>query len=82
MQQIVQVSNAVVDEQDVIALRRFLSEFRSKLLENKTDKALIRMIYDSLQAFGPNACGSNLLINRFIKKEESLLFRIDKVLNE
>mmetsp|Transcript_12726 Transcript_12726/g.17140 ORF Transcript_12726/g.17140 Transcript_12726/m.17140 type:complete len:128 (-) Transcript_12726:739-1122(-) len=40
------------------------------------------MIYESLQAFGPNSSGSNLLINRFIKKEESLLFRIEKLLNE
>ena len=72
---------AAISESDVLDIRRFLNEFRTKLQENKTDKALIRMIYDSLQAFGPGAAGSNLLINRFIKKEESLLFRIEKLLN-
>ena len=77
----VQVNDAVIAESDVIDLRRFLSEFRTKLLESKTDKALIRMIFDSLQAFGPGATGSNLLINRFIKKEESILFRIERLLN-
>lgn len=77
----VQVNDAVIAESDVIDLRRFLSELRTKLLESKTDKALIRMIFDSLQAFGPGATGSNLLINRFIKKEESILFRIERLLN-
>ena len=42
----VQVSESIIAESDVIEIRRFLSEFRTKLLENKTDKALIRMIFD------------------------------------
>jgi len=40
------------------------------------------MIQDSLQAFGPNLTGSNLLINRYISKEESLLNRIEKLLDQ
>ena len=68
----------MIQEQDVIDIRRFLSEFRRRLLETKTDKTLIRLIYDSLQAFA----GSNLLINRYMKKEESLLYRIESLLNE
>lgn len=40
------------------------------------------MIFESLQAFGPNTCGSNLLINRFMKKEESLIFRIEQMLDQ
>jgi len=58
-------------------IRRFLSELRRRLLESKTDKTLIRLIFESLQAFGPSSIGSNLLINRYLKKEESILFRIE-----
>ena len=50
-------------------------------MESKTDKTLIRMIQDSLQAFGPNLTGSNLLLNRFINKEESLFSRIERILD-
>ena len=68
----------MIQEQDVIDIRRFLSEFRRRLLETKTDKTLIRLIYESLQDFS----GSNLLINRYMRKEESLLYRIETLLNE
>ena len=68
----------MIQEQDVIDIRRFLSEFRTRLLETKTDKTLIRLIYESLQDFS----GSNLLINRYMRKEESLLYRIETLLNE
>lgn len=72
----------MIEEQDVIDIRKFLSEFRQRLIENKTDKTLIRMINDNLQAFGPNTIGSNLLLNRFLTKEESLLHRIETLLDQ
>lgn len=65
----------------MIDIRKFLNEFRQRLVENKTDKTLIRMIYDNLQAFGPNTIGSNLLLNRYMNKEESLLHRIESLLD-
>ena len=68
----------MIEDQDAIDINRFLSEFRTRLFENKTDKTLIRMIQDNLQSFGPNINGSNLLLNRFMNKEESLFNRIDK----
>lgn len=40
------------------------------------------MINDNLQAFGPNTVGSNLLLNRYMKKEESLFHRIESLLNQ
>lgn len=52
------------------------------MTETKTDKALIRMINDSLVCFGPNTTGSNLLLNKYIKKEQSLFFRIEKLLDQ
>lgn len=51
------------------------------MIETKTDKALIRMVNESLQAFGPNTTGSNLLINKYMSKEDSLLYRIEKLLD-
>ena len=77
-----QINQPLFEEQDVIDIRKFLSEFRQRLLDNKTDKTLIRMIYDNLQAFGPNTTGSNLLLNRFMNKNESILHRIEALLNE
>ena len=79
---LVQVNQPVIEEQDVIDIRKFLSEFRQRLIDNKTDKTLIRMINDNLQAFGPNTIGSNLLLNRFMTKDESLLHRIEILLNQ
>ena len=72
----------MIEDQDAIDINKFLSEFRTRLFENKTDKTLIRMIQDNLQSFGPNINGSNLLLNRFMNKEESLFNRIEKLLNE
>ena len=51
------------------------------MIETKTDKSLIRMVNESLQAFGPNTTGSNLLLNKYMKKEDSLIFRIEKMLD-
>ena len=67
-------------EQDLNDLRKFVSEFRRLLVETKTDKQLIRMINENLQAFGPHSTGSNLLINKYIPKQDSLLHKIDTVL--
>lgn len=78
---IVLIDNAVIEENDVAEIRKFLGEFRRKMTETKTDKALIRMINDSLVGFGPNTTGSNLLLNKYIKKEQSLFFRIEKLLD-
>jgi len=44
----VQLDNPKIVEQDAHDIRRFLAEFRSKLFETKTEKALIRMIFESL----------------------------------
>ena len=71
-----------MNDQDVIDLRKFQSEFRTRLVDNKTDKTLIRLIFEQLQAFGPNVNGSNLLLNRFMKKEESLFCRVEKLLDD
>ena len=72
----------MIEDQDAIDINKFLSDFRTRLFENKTDKTLIRMIQNNLQSFGPNINGSNLLLNRFMNKEESLFNRIEKLLNE
>ena len=66
----------------MLDIRRFLGEFRKRLQETKTDKALIRMINDSLQAFGPEMNDSNLLLNRYMDKKDSLFNRIERVLDQ
>ena len=40
------------------------------------------MIYENLQAFGPKITGANLLINRYMKREDSLLYSIEQILNQ
>ena len=52
------------------------------MTEQKTDKYLIRLINEHLQAFGPRKTGSNLLINRYLPKQHSLLYRFDKLSQE
>ena len=56
-----------------------MAEFRSRLAETKTDKQLIRLINENLQAFGPHSTGPNLLINKYLPKEESLFYRMDQL---
>ena len=58
-----------------------LKEFRSLLAATKTDKQLIRIINENLQAFGPHSTGSNLLINKYLRKQDSLLYKVDKLLS-
>lgn len=69
------------EQNDIHDIRRFLSELKRRLLETKTDKALIRMIFEQLQAFGPTAKGSNFLINKYMNKEESLIYRLEASLD-
>jgi hypothetical protein len=57
----------------------FVNEFRKRLEESKTDRLLIRLINEHLQAFGPGKIGPNLLINRFLPKEKSILHRFDSI---
>ena len=58
-----------------------MSEFRKRLIDTKTDKALIRMINDNLQAFGPEMNDSNLLLNRYLDKKDSLFNKIESMLD-
>ena len=69
-----------MESEDAKDIRRFLKEFRDRLAEAKTDKQLIRMINENLQAFGPHSTGSNLLINRYLPKQDSLLCKMDTLL--
>lgn len=78
---LVSIDAEEIEEQEVIDIRRFIGEFKKRLIETKTDKTLIRLILDNLQAFGPNSHGSNLLINRYMRKEDSLFNRIEFLLN-
>ncbi len=57
----------------------FVKEFRKRLEDSKTDRLLIRLVNEHLQAFGPGKIGSNLLINRFLPKEKSILYRFDAI---
>ena len=80
---VIQASDSAnIEQQDIHDIRRFLSEFRRRLLDTKTDKTLIRMIFEQLQSFGPTAKGSNLLINKYLRKEESLIYRLECLLDQ
>lgn len=61
--------------------KEFVVEFRHKLVEGKTDRLLMRLINEHLQAFGPFKNGSNLLINKYLPKERSLLGIFDSIDN-
>lgn len=78
---LVSINAEEIEEQEVIDIRRFIGEFKKRLIDTKTDKTLIRLIVDNLQAFGPNSQGSNLLINRYMRKEDSLFNRIEFLLD-
>ena len=71
--------NFEVDSQSVQRAKDFVGEFRRRLVETKTDKMLIRFINQHLQAFGPSKIGPNLLINRYLPTESSLLAKVDKI---
>ena len=76
------VINHIVEgwQPDSISLQRaksFVLELRKRLVETKTDKMLIRHINQHLQAFGPSKTGPNLLVNKYLPIEQSLLWKID-----
>ena len=50
---------------------KFAREFKELLVEMKTNKRLVRFIEEKTVCFGPKRKGPNLLINKFMKKEDS-----------
>ena len=60
----------------------FVAQLRQRLTDTKTDKMLIRLINQHLQAFGPGKTGPNLLINKYMPIEQSLLYKVDALRNE
>ena len=76
------MDNPDIEKKDGYELRSFLSEFRRRLTETKTDKMLIRLINNNIQAFGPHSTGSNILINRFIKREESMIYKAEQIIEK
>ena len=58
---------------------KFVEDLRKRLEESKCDKLLLRLVNEKLQAFGPGLTGPNLLINRYLPREDSLLYRFDKL---
>lgn len=59
-----------------------MKQFREILDEKKTSKKLIRLIEDKLLCFGPKRKGPNLLINKFMNSEESMIQIIYKLARE
>ena len=57
----------------------FVKELNKRLDEHTTDKMLRRAIDDHLQCFGPGQVGSNLLLNRYLPKQQSLLRKFKQV---
>ena len=57
---------------------KFITEFKEKLIENKVNKRLIRMIEDKTSVFGPKRKGPNILINKFLRTEDSFFHKILK----
>ena len=51
---------------------------KEKLIEVGTNKRFVRMIEDKTLTFGPKRKGPNILINKFLHKEESFFQRIYK----
>ena len=65
-------------KEDVEIAYKFATEFKEKLIEVGTNKRFVRMIEDKTLTFGPKRKGPNILINKFLHKEESFFQRIYK----
>jgi hypothetical protein len=48
------------------------------MVEFKTKKKLIRMIEEHTVGFGPKKKGPNILINKYLRKDESFFSRLEK----
>eukprot|EP00357_Protocruzia_adherens_P010886 CAMPEP_0114986166 /NCGR_PEP_ID=MMETSP0216-20121206/8279_1 /TAXON_ID=223996 /ORGANISM="Protocruzia adherens, Strain Boccale" /LENGTH=813 /DNA_ID=CAMNT_0002348579 /DNA_START=60 /DNA_END=2501 /DNA_ORIENTATION=- len=55
--------------------QQFKEDFLSHLEQHSKSKRLIRLIKNHLCAFGPKRCGPNLLLNKALRSEESLLHK-------
>jgi hypothetical protein len=67
---------------DVEIAYSFCTEFFELLTEKAINKRLIRLIKDKTVSFGPKRKGPNLLINKFMKSEESMFQRLRIIVKE
>ena len=61
---------------DVRIAYDFAVEFKRMLMVTKTNKRFIRLIEEKTLAFGPKRKGPNILLNKFIDKEDSFFQKI------
>lgn len=77
MQALLDFVNGQANDKDRASV--FVKELRQRLADSKCDKLLIRLVNEKLQAFGPGSTGANLLINRYLPRQESLLYKFDQL---
>lgn len=69
-------------QQDVEVASNFCKDFFEILSQKATNKRLIRLIRDKAVCFGPKRKGPNLLINKFIRREESFFQKIKAIVHD
>lgn len=66
-------------KEEVEVAYKFMKEFQNELQTRGTNKRFLRMIFERTISFGPKRKGPNMLINKFITKEQSFFARIQKL---
>lgn len=67
--------------QKIASIKKFVSTFANLLNEKNVSQKLQGYIFDRLVCFGPKRLGSNLLINKFDKFENSFFRSIEQQLD-
>ena len=68
--------STVSRSEDVETAYKFALEFMELLETHGTNKRLKRMIEEKTLSFGPKRKGPNILINKYMKREESFFQKI------
>lgn len=58
-----------------------MNDFNTKINASGMNKRIIRLIQNKTVCFGPKRKGPNILINKFIKKEDSFFYRLQIICN-
>lgn len=71
-----------IKKADVELAVEFITGFREQLELHKTSKRLIRLIEDRAVCFGPKRKGPNILLNKYLPRDDSLFQRMKKLAKE
>jgi hypothetical protein len=71
------VTDGIANKAENVELAyKFYQDFAAEMSSNGTNKRLQRMIEEKTLSFGPKRKGPNMLINKYLKREESFFAKI------